>query len=86
MEKKGVLRKLELGSTIAEYDNNLEHYFIDTTYVKSLLTDKYDIIIGSKGFGKTAMLMTLSKNSCNYKELENVKLVQAEVMAVCQWE
>jgi len=77
MDKIELLEKINLGNSVAEYDKNLANYFIDTNYVEELVSDKYDIVKGVKGAGKTAMLVALLEKQTNYKQLENVKLVQA---------
>lgn len=57
MERTDVLKELQLGSGIAEYDDNLIDYFIDTVYVNDFINNKYDIILGEKGSGKSAMMI-----------------------------
>lgn len=80
MEKKNVLAALELGNGIAEYDENLSDYFIDTAFVNDFVKNKYDIILGEKGSGKSAMMIGVCKNQSNYRELEDVQLVMASNM------
>lgn len=80
MEKREVLENLELGNGIAEYDDNLRDYFIDTVYVNDFVKNKYDIILGEKGSGKSGMMLGVYKNVGNYKELEDVQLVIASTI------
>ncbi|MBV4429547.1 P-loop ATPase, Sll1717 family [Clostridium tyrobutyricum] len=77
MDKIQLLKSLNLGNSIAEQDKNLSDYFIYTNYVEDLIGDKYDIVRGAKGSGKTAMLLAVSKNQSKYKKLHDVILVQA---------
>lgn len=77
MEKADVLRKLNLGNSVAEHDKNLVNYYINTSYVDTFLEDTYDIVKGVKGAGKTAMLVALCNNPDNYENLQDVKLIQA---------
>lgn len=77
MTREEILSKLKLGEGIAEYDENLAAYFIDTVYVEDFIDNRYDIILGEKGSGKSAMLIGVSKNVRNYKSMENVQLVIA---------
>lgn len=77
MNKIELLSDLKLGSSVAEYDRDLDKYFINTNYVKELINNDYDIIRGVKGAGKTAMLVALTKNKGQYEKLKSVKLVQA---------
>lgn len=80
MEKREVLENLELGNGIAEYDDNLRDYFIDTVYVNDFVKNKFDIILGEKGSGKSGMMLGVYKNVGNYKELEDVQLVIASTI------
>lgn len=77
MERTDVLKELQLGSGIAEYDDNLIGYFIDTVYVNDFVNNKYDIILGEKGSGKSAMMIGVAKNPTKYRQLDNVQLVVA---------
>lgn len=77
MDKVELLKKLNLGNSVAEYDKNLSDYFISTNYVEELINNNYDIIKGVKGSGKTAILVALSKNQPKYEQLQNVILVEA---------
>lgn len=77
MNKADVLRKLNLGNSVAEQDMNLVNYYINTSYVDTFLEDTYDIVKGVKGAGKTAMLVALCNNPEKYESLQDVKLIQA---------
>jgi len=77
MEKKSVLETLQLGDGIAEYDDNLSDYFIDTVYVSDFVKNKYDIILGEKGSGKSAMMIGVFRNPSRYSELADVQMVIA---------
>jgi hypothetical protein len=50
-----VLRELELGSSVAEHDEALEQYFIETDVFGTLVADRCDTVAGDKGTGKTAL-------------------------------
>lgn len=77
MDKIKLLRSLKLGNSIAEYDKNISEYFIDTSYVYDFIEDNYDLVKGVKGSGKTAMLVGICYKQQQYKELLDVKLIQA---------
>jgi len=51
----GLLRELDLGSSIAELDNLLEDTRVETSAFSDLFTDKVDLIPGTKGSGKSAL-------------------------------
>ena len=50
-----LLQVLDLGSSIAELDNLLETARVETSAFSDLLTDKVDLIPGTKGSGKSAL-------------------------------
>lgn len=77
MNKSDVLRKLNLGNSVAEYDKNLSNYFVNTSYVDTFLENTHDIIKGVKGAGKTAMFLALYNNPRKYESLQDVILIQA---------
>lgn len=58
---KDVLGDLDLGSSVAEYDEALEDYFIETEVFTALVDDRRDTIAGDKGTGKTALYRILQK-------------------------
>jgi len=58
---KDVLRQLELGSSVAEHDEALEDYFIETEVFAALVANRRDTIAGDKGTGKTALYRILEK-------------------------
>lgn len=58
---KDILRQLELGSSVAEHDEALEDYFIETEVFRALVEDRRDTIAGDKGTGKTALYRILQK-------------------------
>jgi hypothetical protein len=58
---KDILRELELGSSVAEHDDALEDYFIETETFRALVADQHDTIAGDKGTGKMALYRILQK-------------------------
>ena len=77
MKKIDVLQNIKLGNSIAEYDGNISQYYINTNSTLDLINDRYDIIKGVKGSGKTAMLVAICDNQCDYSQLDGKKLVKA---------
>ncbi len=49
----------------AEEDINFKDHFISTKYTNRILTDESDIIFGTKGSGKTALSITITKFNKN---------------------
>lgn len=59
MERKNLavgnlIKSLDFGSSIAESDNLLEAARIETSAFTDLLSDRVDLIPGTKGSGKSA--------------------------------
>lgn len=77
MEKKEILERLNLGSSVAENDENLESYFIPTVALDDFLNDRYDLVRGAKGSGKSAILRMVSKQGSLYPQLSDVILTTA---------
>jgi len=50
-----IMRELKIGNSVAEHDSLLESARVETPVFEDVLNDKYDIIFGRKGAGKTAM-------------------------------
>lgn len=76
-EAKEILRKINLGASVAEFDSDLEKYFIETETFRSVISDGGDIISGDKGTGKTAIYRILKGSYRSYPELEHVEIVDA---------
>lgn len=74
---KELLRKLDLGKSVAEFDEALENYFVETETFHALISGKFDIIAGDKGTGKTAIYKILQKRYGKYDALKNVEVVPA---------
>lgn len=66
---------LDLGSSVAEFDEALEKYFVETPTMRMLVEDKVDIIAGDKGTGKTALFRILSKRFGAIPELKQVEVL-----------
>ena len=73
--KTEVLRKLSLGNSVAEFDDALENYFVETETFRALVRDQGDIIAGDKGTGKTAMFRILQKRYRSITELTKVEVI-----------
>jgi len=54
-----IIRELDLGSSVAEHDEALEAYFIETDVFRALVDDRRDTVAGDKGTGKTALYRIL---------------------------
>jgi hypothetical protein len=72
-----VLRMLEIGNSVAEFDDELEKYFVETEAFRSLVHGRADVVAGDKGTGKTALFRILQKKYRQLPELENVEVITA---------
>ena len=77
MQVKDILRQLDLGNSVAEFDESLEKYFVETKTFYDLVNGRYDIIAGDKGTGKTALFRILTKRYRTIAELSRVEVVPA---------
>lgn len=59
MRMKELLQELKLGASVAEFDDKLDSYFVDTEAFRGLIFGDVDIIAGDKGTGKTALFRTM---------------------------
>jgi len=55
MELKTLLRELDVGNSVAEFDEALDRYFVETEAFRALALDRVDLIAGEKGTGKTPL-------------------------------
>ncbi|HIH2750058.1 hypothetical protein L3V59_02400 [Burkholderia aenigmatica] len=74
MKNSDVLAGLDLGSSVAENDANLASYFIPTVALNDFLGDRFDLIRGVKGSGKSALLRVVSTRQADYAKLRDVLL------------
>lgn len=72
---KEVLRALDLGNSVAEFDDALEKYFIENEAFHALVNGRVDIIAGDKGTGKTALYKILQKRYATLPELVGVEVL-----------
>jgi hypothetical protein len=77
LNKSEILERLNLGSTVAENDDNLESYFVPTVALDDFLNDRYDLIRGAKGSGKSAILRMVTAPDKNHPTLADVVLLAA---------
>lgn len=74
---KTLLKELDLGKSVAEFDEDLERYFVETNTFRELIRGQVDIIAGDKGTGKTAIYRFIQKKYLDYPELEGVNMLAA---------
>lgn len=72
---KEMLRALDFGNSVAEFDKSLEKYFVENDAFDQLVNNKVDIIAGDKGTGKTALFQILQKRYASIKELKGIEIL-----------
>lgn len=72
---KDVLRMLDLGSSVAEFDKSLEKYFVENEAFHALVNDEADVIAGDKGTGKTAVYRVLQKRFGSIPKLKGIEVL-----------
>lgn len=72
---KGLLDTLDLGSSVAEFDKDLERYFVENDAFYALVRDQADIVAGDKGSGKTALYKIIQQRQRSIESLKNVELI-----------
>lgn len=75
MQLKNLLRELDLGNSVAEFDQALDRYFVETEAFRALTLDKADVIAGEKGTGKTALYRVFSRRYPAIPEMKEVEVV-----------
>src|SRR5271166_4930886 len=74
---RDALQSLNLGKSVAEFDDALESYFVETNAFRELVRDQRDIIAGDKGTGKTAIYRILQKKYTSLPELRKIEVIPA---------
>lgn len=77
MQVKTVLQQIDLGSSVAEYDNALGRYFVETQTFHDFLSGKYDVVAGDKGAGKTALYRIVKEQTPRFAQLSGIEILPA---------
>ena len=77
MHVKELLGALDIGKSVAEFDEALEEYFVETNAFRALVESKIDIVAGDKGTGKTAIYRILKKKYTSLPNLGKVEVLAA---------
>lgn len=77
MDASALLKDFEIGNSVAEFDADLEKYFVETNTFRSVIEDRGDIIAGDKGTGKTAIYRVLKNTYRAYARLSDVEMIDA---------
>ena len=75
MEMRALVRQLDLGNSVAEFDRALEKYFVETETFRVLVSGDADVVAGDKGTGKTALYTILRRRYAALPELEKIEII-----------
>jgi hypothetical protein len=75
MRIEDILRTLDLGSSVAEFDQMIDRHFFVTNAYKGLIEGKADIVAGDKGAGKTTIYRYLQHQYTKIPQLRNVEVI-----------
>lgn len=75
MQVSESLKRLSLGNSVAEFDDALERYFVETEPFRALVSKRIDIVAGDKGTGKTAIFKILSRRYRQIPQLRGVEVI-----------
>lgn len=74
-KRVALLRKLDIGKSVAESDHDLAKYFLKTRVFDDFIDGDLDVVIGGKGTGKSAIFRIVANNASAYDNLSNVIVV-----------
>jgi len=74
---KSILGDIRFGGDVAENDEKLDKYFIETSSFREIVEDQVDLILGPKGSGKTAIFRRLSDPHAYISQLDDTDIVPA---------
>ena len=77
MKARPILQDLDIGDDVAEFDERLSSYFIETSSFRDIVADKADLILGVKGSGKSAIFRHLANPEADIAELNDVDIIPA---------
>ncbi|NWF33178.1 hypothetical protein HH110_08975 [Stenotrophomonas sp. SAM-B] len=73
---KSLLQSLQLGSSVAEFDQSLEKYFVENQAFTALIKNEADVVAGDKGTGKTALFRILQERRAKIPELVGIEVIE----------
>lgn len=72
-----LLAELDLGNSVAEFDADLDAYFVETQTFRALVRGGVDVVAGDKGTGKTALYRILRDRFKELPELRGIEILPA---------
>jgi hypothetical protein len=77
VQRAELVQSLDIGNSVAEFDKALERYFVETALFRDFVADRYDIVSGDKGTGKTAIFRYVTEHRRDFDELRDIDLLPA---------
>jgi hypothetical protein len=77
VKRRPILRAINFGGDVAENDDGLHSYFVETSTFYDVVGDTADVILGPKGSGKTAIFRHLMNPDVAIEGMEDVDVVPA---------
>lgn len=75
VKMKDAVQRLNLGNSVAEFDEALSKYFVETEPFRALILNRADILAGDKGTGKTAIFRVLRQRYTSIPEMKGVEVI-----------
>ena len=73
--RRTILEALDFGRGVAESDVGLERYFVRTPRIREILRHESQLILGTKGSGKSAIARTLRATPGKISEIANLRVI-----------
>jgi hypothetical protein len=77
MKIRPILRASDFGEDVAEHDEGLDSYFVETSSFHDVVADRADLVLGPKGSGKTAIFRHLINPSVAINDIADVDVIPA---------
>lgn len=77
VRRKEALQQLNLGQSVAEFEDDLSQYFVETETFRALIEGRVDIIAGDKGTGKSALFRILRERYPEVDTLRRIEVIPA---------
>lgn len=77
MKLRSLLQDVSFGEDVADFDEHLAQYFVETSSFQDVIADRADLILGEKGSGKSAIFRQLADPNADIPELNQTDILPA---------
>lgn len=81
-----ILYEVESAFSNAVADQEKNQSFFKSSIFQSVIEDQYDLVLGTKGSGKSKLYLELKNNQRSYSELKDVTMTFFDDNLVAEWE